>query len=172
MSSTSHLSPARILPLAACGLSALIVMGVAGCESSPLSGATLYPAKGKVLLPDGKPLTAGQVIFVGAKSGITNLAPIDTNGNFAFKEGTGGLPEGEYKIRIDPGESTKTVVKGTGGTALQGKLAFDSVFLDEDISGLTATITSDETKNNFEFKLVPPAASVTGKKADLGRDRR
>jgi hypothetical protein len=169
MSSTSLLSRVRILPFVACVLSGLIMTGVAGCESNPLSGAKLHQVKGKVLLPDGKPLTGGQVTFVGAKSGVTNSAPIDSSGNFAFKEGAGALPEGDYKVRIDPGESTKMVLKGGRGGVPQGKLAFDSVFLDEDASGLTATVSSDEAKNNFEFKLVPTAASATGKKSDFGR---
>ena len=37
----------------------------------------------------------------------------------------------------------------------KGGLPFDKQFLDEDASKLTATVTSDEAKNNFEFTLKP-----------------
>jgi hypothetical protein len=138
-------------------LPVLIVMAMAGCESNSLSGKTLYPVKGKVLLPDGKPLTSGQVVFVATKSTITNTANIEGDGGFAFKgAGSEGLPEGEYKIRIEGGSSA-VVVKGRG--AAQGKLPFDGKFADEDTSGLTATVTADESTHNVEFKLVPGNAA-------------
>ncbi len=168
MTWTECLSRAVIFRLAGCCLAALTVISVAGCEGgNPLSGATLYPVKGKVLLPDGKPLTSGQVIFVATKSTITNSANIESDGGFSFKEaGGGGLPEGEYKIRIDPGSSS-SVGKGSRRTP-EGKLVFDSVFLDEDSSGLSATVTSDEAKNNFELKLVPTASSLQAKQSTGG----
>jgi hypothetical protein len=165
MSSTNRLNRARSLRLAACCLLGLIVIGVAGCESNPLSGVKLYPVKGKVLLANGKPLSAGQVVFVATKSTITSTANIESDGTFTFKGPSGdGLPEGEYKIRIDAGSSSQ-VNKGSRG-APEGKLPFDSVFLDEDSSGLTCTVTSDETKNNFEFTLKPSASSLKPKEKD------
>ena len=88
-----------------------MVMAMAGCESSnPLSGKTLYPVTGKVLLADGKPLTSGQVVFVATKSTITSTASIESDGGFAFKAAAGdGLPEGEYKVRIEAGTSSMAV---------------------------------------------------------------
>ncbi len=142
----------------------VIMMGGAGCgEHNPLSGMTLYPVKGKVLLADGKPLTSGQVIFVATKSTITSTANIESDGGFSFKAPSGdGLPEGEYKVRIAAG-SSGPLVKGVGG-APKAKLPFDTMFLDEDSSGLTTTVTSDENKNNFELKLVPSNSSAQSKK--------
>ena len=135
------------------------------CESNPLSGVKSYPVKGKVLLPGGKPLTGGEVVFVATKSTITSTTEIGSDGTFTVKGPSGdGLPEGEYKIRIDGGSSGQ-VSKGVRG-APQGKLAFDSVFLDEDSSGLTANVTSDESKNNFEFTLKPSASSLKPKEID------
>jgi hypothetical protein len=143
-------------------------MGIAGCESNLLSGKTLYPAKGKVLLPDGKPLTAGQVVFVATTSTITSTASIETDGGFTFKGASGeGLPEGKYKVRIEPGGSGVTV-KGSR-SAPQGKLPFDGKFTDEDASGLTADVTADESKNNFEFKLVPGNTAKAAADARGGR---
>jgi hypothetical protein len=163
MSLIKALGRKRFFGLAACGLPVLTLVIVPGCESNPLQGLTLYPAKGKVLLPDGKPLTTGQVIFVATKSTITHAATIESDGSFSFKgTGSDGLPEGDYKIRIDAGSSS-AVAKGSRG-APQGTLKFDSIFLDEDASGLKATVTSDEAKNNFEFKLVPTPNTAQAKK--------
>ena len=124
---------------------------------------TLHPVTGKVLLPDGQPLTSGQVVFVATKSTVTNTANIQSDGGFSFKAGAGeGLPEGDYKVRIEAGSSGSAAKASRG--RVQGKLPFDASFLDEDSSGLTATVTPDETKNNFEFKLVPSASSAQAKK--------
>jgi hypothetical protein len=149
-------------------LTALLSVVAAGCsESNPLSGAKLYPVKGKVLLSDGKPLTSGRVVFVATKSTITSTANIESDGAFTFKGTPGdGLPEGEYKVRIEGGSS------GSGAKAASGKLKptlpFGTKYLDEDSSELTATVAPDESKNNFEFKLEThdPAEPLRGNAAD------
>ena len=130
-------------------MAAGLTLAVAGCsEGNPLSSAKFYPVRGKVLLADGKPLTTGSVVFVGSKSMVTSTAPIGSDGSFEFKSASGdGLPEGEYKIRIEG-------VSG-GGAKKQMSLPFANQFLDEDESKLTANVTSDESKNNFELKLTP-----------------
>jgi hypothetical protein len=129
-----------------------IAASAAGCEKDPLAGAKLYSVKGKVLLPDGKPLSAGSVVFVGSKSGITSSASIGSDGAFEIKAGSGaGLPDGDYKVRIEGGSGTDS----KRGAKSKTGIPFDNQFLDEDASGLTATVTSDETKNDFEFKLIP-----------------
>lgn len=129
--------PAWILP-------GLIFVALSGCgEPNPLSGVKLYPVKGKVVLPDGKPLSAGKIVFVGDKTAVTSATDIGSDGGFEFKEGKGaGLPEGDYRIRIE-------TTSGKG----KNKLPFPARYLDEDGSHLKATVTSDDSKNTFEFKL-------------------
>ena len=123
---------------------------VTGCGESQ-GTSKLYPVKGKVLLADGKPLTSGRVAFVSTKPSITAVANIESDGGFAFKAASGdGLPEAEYKVRIEAG--TASVTKGAGGK-LKGSLPFATEYLDEDYSGLKAIVTTDESKNNFELKL-------------------
>ena len=133
-------------------LGAVVTIALAGCgENNPLSGARIYPVKGKVTLPDGKPLGSGRVVFAATKSTITSSANIESDGSFTFKGGTNGdgLPEGEYKVRLEVGETSR---------AKKGTTPFPSKYLDEDASGLTATVKPDET-NNFDFKLTPISSS-------------
>ncbi len=172
MSLTNRVTRARLLRLLAPGLVLLLVVTWVGCgESNPLGGQTFYPVKGKVLLADGKPLTSGQVIFVATKSTITSTANIESDGGFTFKAAAGdGLPAGEYKVRIEAG-SSGPAVKGAGG-APKAKLPFDGKFTDEDLSGLTANVTADESKNNFEFKLVPGNSSAQSKNTAAPRGDR
>jgi hypothetical protein len=142
-------------------LSTVVAVSLAGCgESNPLSGVKMYPVKGKVTLPDGKPLTSGRVTFVATKSTITSTANIESDGSFAFKGGANGdgLPEGEYKVRLEGGTTTGSKKGGT---------PFPSKYLDEDGSDLTATVKPDESGNSFDLKLSPnspnPGTSHSGK---------
>lgn len=127
----------------------------AGCgENNPLKGLMVYPVKGKVTLPDGKPLTSGTITFVATKSTITSSTNIETDGSFTFKGGAGGdgLPEGDYKVRLD-------VVSSSGQKTKKGTPPFPSKYLDEDGSDLTATVKPDAS-NNIELKLTPNATKA------------
>jgi hypothetical protein len=53
-------------------------------------------------------------------------------------------------VHITPGPAAGNA---SGGKTGAFKPAFASKYLDEDTSGLTATVTADESKNQFEFKL-------------------
>ena len=96
-----------------------MAVAMVGCgEANPLASATLYPVKGKVTLPDGKPLTAGKVIFVGTKTTVTNTAPLGSDGTFT-RDAKEGLPEGEYKVHIEVGDTGPA--KKTGEPRLRGR---------------------------------------------------
>jgi hypothetical protein len=124
-----------------CCLSLTVAVGISGCGGgSPLGTAKAYPVTGKVLLPEGNPLTSGNVVFVATKSTVSSLAKIENDGSFTIN----GLPEGEYKVRLEVGESSH---------AKKGNPPFPSKYLDEDGSDLAATVTPDETANRFELKL-------------------
>jgi hypothetical protein len=115
--------------------------GVSGCgQTSGFGTARSYPVKGKVLLPDGKPLTSGNVVFVATKSTVSSLGKVENDGSFVLN----GLPDGDYKVRLEASETTH---------AKKGSPPFPSKYLDEDGSDLAATVKPDETANNFEFKL-------------------
>jgi hypothetical protein len=131
-------------------LFASVALGLSGCESNPLKSMKFYPVKGKVLLADGKPLTAGRIVFVAKGSSLTSPSTIESDGTFNLKGNNGdGLPVGDYRIRIEYDDSNNRVSKGIKTLALP----FSQKYLDEDASDLKATVTTDEVKNNFEFKL-------------------
>ena len=50
----------------------------------------------------------GRVVFAATKSTITSSANIESDGSFTFKGGTNGdgLPEGEYKVRLEVGDES------------------------------------------------------------------
>ncbi len=129
-------------------VAAAVAAVLAGCGDSDTIDAartmTFYPVKGKVILPDGKPFAAGKVVFAGK---VTNTATTESDGSFEFKGTKDGLPDGEYKVRLETGEAG-----ASAGKKKKGTLPFASKYLDEDTSGLTATVKPDGA-NDFEFKL-------------------
>jgi hypothetical protein len=82
-------------------LSALALLWVVGC-----GGKKLYPVEGKVVFPDGTPLTGGWVEFepLDAKGTVSAKGRIQTDGTFRL--GThgedDGAIEGRYRILVVP----------------------------------------------------------------------
>src|SRR5262249_49133907 len=140
----------------------------AGCSDAEGAKKTaVYPVTGKVLLPDGKPLTTGRVVFV-SNDGITNATgTIGGDGAFTLSSGVSGegAPAGEYKVRIDPTETKQVAKNARPGSAL----SFPGKYTDEDASGLTWTVKPEP--NSVEFKLdnkpAATAAQSAGKRDKL-----
>ena len=137
-------------------VSAAMAGVLAGCGGERANLGTLYPVKGKVTLPDGKAPPKLSVIFSGPAS---NRVMTESDGTFAFKGDNAGLPAGKYQVRLEgpeaAGSSRKPVVP--------------QKYLDEDASGLTATVTSDGP-NDFDFKLTRDDATPQGSRG-TGRRR-
>ncbi len=119
-----------------------LVAALAGCgDGSNIRSATFYPVKGKVTLPDGKPLGGVRVLFSGPA--ITN-ATTESDGTFTVKGDKDGLPAGDYAVRLE--------ILELKGTAKKPELPFPKKYLDEDTSDLKAKVTP-EGPNDFDFKL-------------------
>jgi hypothetical protein len=122
----------------------------------------LYEVKGSVLLPDGKLLTSGAVMFEPVKDSLyPATGEIGPDGSFTLKTpnaGDGAAP-GEYRVKIVPDESKLgTVTKGKTTTRDLSKLPFPPRYLDADTSELTATVKPES--NQLEpFKLSKAAAA-------------
>jgi hypothetical protein len=140
-----------------------LLVAFSGCgdsESGP--SVTTYPVKGKVILPDGKPLSQGLVTFVPAKDeGRQASGKLESDGTFALttrKEGDGAAP-GEYVVRIDS-DLTSGVVQKKG---LKRSLLPEK-YSDEHSSGLKATVKA-ETNDLPPFQLDDkPASSAAQQK--------
>jgi hypothetical protein len=86
----------------------VLLAGLSGCGGKgevwiPVVTDQAYPARGKVLLPGGKPLKAGRVELVPVKEpGLIALGDIAGDGSFSLKtrEPNDGAVPGEYKVRI------------------------------------------------------------------------
>ena len=129
----------------------LIISGLSGCGEPTYPIPTVYPVKGQILLPDGKPLTSGHVVLV-SNHGVEFPGKVESDGRFSIKSGAGdGAPEGEYKVRIEPEPQL-----GTAGRAKRGaaNLPFPAKYSHETTSDLRVTVEPGD--NLLEpFKLIP-----------------
>lgn len=104
MNSDKPLTRTRTSCRLGAALSLMLAAGLAGC-GGPIDRMAFYPVKGSVVLTDGKPLAAGNVVFVGAETPLTSAARLESDGTFSVKESKDGLPPGDYLVRIEVDES-------------------------------------------------------------------
>jgi hypothetical protein len=130
---------------------------LAGCGGPSGASGPVYPVKGKVTLPDGKPLDGVNVVFLGP---AVARAATESDGSFTVKSGDkDGLPEGDYSVRLEVLETKGSIKKAT--------LPFPGKYLDEDSSDLKAKVTA-AGPNDFEFKLTKDDAAA-GRAGGQGR---
>jgi hypothetical protein len=129
-------------------LIACLAASAMGCGGGAPNLGAAHPVKGRVTLPDGKTMPGLKVVFWGPTS---DSALTESDGTFAFTGEKGGLPAGDYKVRLEIAQSGKASKNAT--------LPFPSRYLDEDFSGLTAKVTADGP-NDFDFKLTKDDAST------------
>jgi hypothetical protein len=139
----------RLLNASLCTFAVFLVLGC-GEESTELS-KPFFPVKGKILLPDGKPLTSGHVAFLG-RSGLTGLGTIGSDGAFEIKGTKDGLPEGVYRIRIDLDPVGTPKGKKSSARA-KGAFPVAAKYLDEDGSDLEVTVTPDSGSKDITITL-------------------
>jgi hypothetical protein len=90
-------------------LAFLLLPGVVGC------GVRLYPVRGQVTFPDGKPLTEGMVVFesTGQEKASTARGEIRPDGSYELgthKPGDGALA-GKYRVLVAPKSDPNAVDK-------------------------------------------------------------
>ena len=155
----------RVLPKTSLGLLGIVlsIVFVGGCggDSVP-TAAPLHPVKGKVKLETSGTLAGMKILFIpnggGARTASGNL---QTDGSFELTTSSAGdgIAEGNYKVRLD---KINPVVDKKSKPAPTVPVKY----LDEDESGLTATIKSDTTEVG-PFILTTQKAAASSKR---GRD--
>ena len=127
------------------------LLSLAGCGESELQ---TYPASGKVIFADGKPLTGGFVEFqpVDAAIHITARGQIQPDGTFEL--GTlrknDGAVAGEYLVSVTP------PMPSTDADTLSKRPLIDPRFRDPHASGFRFTVSSEASQNRFSLEVFPP----------------
>ena len=117
---------------------ALLLLGAVGC------GPRLYSVRGKVTFPDGKPLTAGTVVFESQdeQNRIVARGEVQADGSYelsTYKPGDGALA-GKYRVLVAPKSDPNAVDKPATPPP------FDPRYMDFKTSGLEIEVkpeTSD-----------------------------
>jgi hypothetical protein len=139
--------------------------GLAGCgDPNTASSIKVYPVKGQVLLPDGKPLTSGRVVLVSTEKATEFTGQIGSDGSFEIKTSYGdGAPEGTYKVRIEYDDPNQAPVKGKSSRRNVSNLPFAAKYTEEASSDLSVTVKPGD--NVLEpFKLTNERPGTSAKK--------
>lgn len=130
----------------------LVPFGGCGATDGGIQKQTVYPVKGSVVLSDGKPLAGGKIYFVPKDGVVAAEGKVESDGTFTLATGGSGegAPPGSYKIRLEPADASALAGKKVASSKA---LPFPSKYLDEDGSGLTATVKAEP--NQLEpFRLL------------------
>jgi hypothetical protein len=129
-------------PWHAGALVCLALFGASGC-----GGETLFPVSGTVTYKDGKPVTAGLVIFEPVSQKISARGEIQADGSFQLgthRDNDGAL-EGEYKVLIAPPPQPE-----------EGKRRRSPIhpkYRNLESTPLRFTVTRDRDKNTFHIEV-------------------
>jgi hypothetical protein len=131
-----------IVAWACFGPASLAVLSGCGSSNDAPRKVTVYEVKGKLLLPDGKPLSGGHVYFVPTDGALAPEAKVGADGSFSLVTANSGegAPPGDYKVRVEPADPS--LISPRRPTAAR-KLPFPPKYLDEDSSGLKVTIKAE-----------------------------
>lgn len=114
-----------------------VVTLVAGCGERVLQALPTHAVKGRVVLRNGKPLSAGRVVFVPVE-GLTPSASGDVAPDGSFTLSTrapgDGAAAGDYKVRVEPGARPNQKISTVARTP------FPLKYIDEDSSGVFVTV--------------------------------
>ncbi len=126
----------------------LAISALLGCSSaeSTVSG---------IVTLDGKPVDQGDVTFYPAQTGKGQAASgeITSGGKYTLQAGqTGGLPAGEYQVRVvSRGES---IPHPQGGPPTPGKFLLPPRYSDAAKSGLHFEVKPGSNEINLELKTI------------------
>ena len=121
---------------------AFYALSLAGCGG----GQNGTVVQGKVTY-DGKPVTGGLINFYA--TGARPLGgPLESDGSFEFE-----LPPGEYKVRVDAPASLPEGWREGDPLPKLGPRGAPEKYADYNTSGLTATVTAENSEQTIDFNL-------------------
>lgn len=133
-----------LFPLATLSLTLALF---SGCGPS---GPVYYKVTGKVTF-NGAPVEEGVVAYENFEKGYANSAKLGAGGEYELT-----APEGEYVVTILPIEVE--VSAGPDSPPTTEYKDVDNIpmkYHASDMSGFSAAVTADETKNKFDFDMQP-----------------
>jgi hypothetical protein len=124
----------------------LLLAFAIGCGSK----ATTYPAGGKVVHADGKPVSNGSVTFrsQAGERPVTARGPLQQDGTFKLTTfaSNDGAVAGKHQALV-----SVTVVEGDFSPP-----RIDPRYTHFETSGLEFTVTTDPVQNDFLIQVTPP----------------
>ncbi len=133
---------------------AISITVVAGCGGGPIP---TYPVRGKVTKADGAPLADARVIFQmeGAVAAVDAVSPRGyTDKDGSYKLGTfeiaDGAPAGKYQVTVIP-----RLPPANRDAGIKAQSPIDTKYLDFQASGLRFEVTTDASKNEYNFTVEP-----------------
>jgi len=124
----------------------VVSAGLTGCRGSDsLPSLPVYEVKGKVVLPDGKPLPGGIISFVPKGDlALTPSGVIGPDGTFSLITGGSGegAPPGDYKVRVETPQFQQPDSKS------RKRPLFPPKYTDEDSSGVIITVRAESNHLN------------------------
>lgn len=120
----------------------LLVLSPLGCSGG--SKPKTVAITGKVVYANGKPLTAGSIIFNPAEEGANApLTAIKPDGTFEFPS-ENGVPPGDYRVSLatpeGEGEAAPSEGEGEGAERKAPAFPVPPKYLQGDTSGWTVTV--------------------------------
>ncbi len=140
-------------------LGAVALVCLLGCESGP----KLYPVRGKVTLPDGKPVHAGTVTFYpDAARGNTSLdlpiGELKADGTYALASGPKpGATAGWYKVAVNAAERVNP------NDPYRFTWIGHERYTNPDAAGLAVEVVESPGPTQYDLTIEPPAAPVAKK---------
>jgi hypothetical protein len=125
-----------------------------GCKPA---GPPVATVKGKITL-EGKPVTAGFVIYQNSETGFSTAVDLDAQGNYEVRtHEAAGLPPGKYKVALKPPapnyDPNVPVLADAGQRDPRPvDTTINKRYHSVETSGLTADVELDE-KKSYDFDL-------------------
>jgi hypothetical protein len=149
---------------------AAVAVGLGGC--GPKGAAELVRGKGKVLYK-GKGVADATLVFTPDGTGVPAGGTTDKDGNFTLvTQGRPGAGKGNYKVTVLKApaaseaqkqmkpEDMMRMAKAAQAKGVQGYVGLEAPkseiptkYNNATTSGLTATVSGDASRNEFEFTL-------------------